>query len=63
MTWSSLAFGFSRGTSECACSSQFPSGNRSSLALRILSCVTECARDLFRVGQAAPLSLLGWKDL
>jgi len=42
VTWSRLALGFFRGASECVCSSQLPSGSRSSLALRILPCITEC---------------------
>ena len=59
MTWSRLAFGFSRGASECVCSSQFPPGNSSSLALRILPCVTEREGDLIRVSEAATLLLPG----
>lgn len=42
VTWSRLAFSFSRGASECVFSSQFPPSSRSRLAPRILPCITEC---------------------
>lgn len=57
MTWSRLALGFSGGASEYVCSSQLPPGGRSSLALRILPCVTKCEERLVP-GQMGSCSLL-----
>lgn len=48
---------------ECARSSPWPPGSRSSLALRILARDAEGEGDAFRVREAATVSLPGWKSL